>query len=222
LSRFAFGPPAALTRALVLLACAAGALPALAAAQQPDTMVVVTPVPQKSVTSAALPEVERSTSPGGAFIRSLILPGWGHAAIGAYTRGGFYFAAQTTTGFLLARSIHRLGIANQERALKESRLREALIATGVTSDTALASRLAADPDVAKSVRFVRSRHQQVEDWAALAIFLTFVSGADAFVSAHLRDFPSPIPLSLDVGGGSAPGSVSLGLKAAAGPRRGAR
>jgi hypothetical protein len=210
---------------MALVLCASALLPAAVAAQQPDTVraqhdttVVVIPVPEKSPTSSPLPEIERATTPGGAFVRALLLPGWGHAAIGAYTRGGFYFAAQTTSGFLLIRSIHRLGIANQERDLKESRLREALIAKGVTGDSALATALASDPDLAKSVRFVRSRHQQVEDWAALAIFMTFVSGADAYVSAHLRDFPSPLPLSLEVAPGDASGRVSLGLKAAVGSR----
>ena len=39
-----------------------------------------------------------------------------------------------------------------------------------------------------------SRRQQREDWAALGIFLLLLSGADAYVSAHLQDFPAPIEI----------------------------
>lgn len=196
----------------------AAAAPPPAAAQARDTAVVRT-VPQPTRSSVQLPAVDEPTTPGGAFVRALLLPGWGHAAIGAYTRGGFYFAAETTTGFLLARTIRRLELAKEGRDLKEDRLREQLIGQGITSDTALAARLDADPDVARSRRLVRSRHQQVEDWAALSIFLVFVSGADAFVSAHLRDIPKPIPVTLDVAPAGGAGRVALGLRVALRSRR---
>ena len=39
---------------------------------------------------------------------------------------------------------------------------------------------------------VEAREGQFEDWVAMGIFLTFLSGADAFVTAHLRDFPDPV------------------------------
>ena len=212
MSKAGAGQRAARTAAAALaIGAACAALPGRAAAQGRDTAVVRT-VPERTRSSVDLPAVDRSTTPGGAFVRALILPGWGHAAIGAYTRGGFYFAAETTTGFLLARTIHRLGLAKQARNLREDRLREELLAKGVTADSALVAALDADPAVARSRRLVRSRHQQVEDWAALSIFLVFVSGADAFVSAHLRDIPKPIPLSVEVAPAPAGRGVALGLQ----------
>ena len=33
-----------------------------------------------------------SVSPGGAFLRAVLVPGWGHVSIGANARAGAYFA----------------------------------------------------------------------------------------------------------------------------------
>jgi hypothetical protein len=182
-----------------------------------DTVVVVTPVPAPVQESVVLPQLDQPTTPGGAFLRAVLLPGWGHVSIGAYTRGGFYFAAETTTGFLLARTARRLEIAKNGRDLKEDRLREELLAAGADPDSVPAL-IDLDPDVARSRRLVRSRRQQVEDWAALGLFMVFLSGADAFVSAHLRDFPEPIPVTLDLEP-RPEGGVALGFKLAVGPPR---
>lgn len=203
-----------------LAALAAGmalASPSPSAAQLRDTVAAV-PVRRASAASG-LSGIEPPISPGGAFVRALVLPGWGHASIGAYTRGGFYFAAETTTGFLLARTIRRLGIAKEARNLKESRLREDLVTEGITADTTIERRLGEDPEVARARRLVRSRHQQVEDWAAIGIFFVFIGGADAFVSAHLRDLPRPLPISLEVAPAAGPERIALGLKLALGRSR---
>ena len=205
---------------LTLAALASGAIAQTASAQARDTVVVVTPAPTPVQPSVQLPQPERPTTPGGAFLRAVLLPGWGHVSIGAYTRGGFYFAAETTTGFLLARTIRRLALAKDARNLKEDRLREALLAAGTKADS-VDARVDLDPDVARSRRLVRSRRQQVEDWAALGLFMVFLSGADAFVSAHLRDFPEPIPMTLDAGPRPG-GGVTLGLSLAVGPPRAGR
>jgi hypothetical protein len=201
---------------LALAALLGSAQPARLCAQVPDTVVVVTPVPRPAQESVELPELDEPTTPGGAFLRAVLLPGWGHASIGAYTRGGFYFAAETTAGFLLARTVRRLEIAKEGRNLKEDRLRESLIAAGVTNPDTIDARLSLDPEVARSRRLVRSRRQQMEDWAALGLFMVFLSGADAFVSAHLREFPEPIPVSLGLAP-LPPGGVALGVRLSVGP-----
>ena len=41
---------------------------------------------------------------------------------------------------------------------------------------------------------VDARGQQLEDWLALGLFLSFLGGADAFVTAHLKEFPGPLGL----------------------------
>jgi hypothetical protein len=39
---------------------------------------------------------------------------------------------------------------------------------------------------------VRSRRQQVEDWAAIVIANHLLSGLDAFIAAHLWDLPTQV------------------------------
>ena len=39
---------------------------------------------------------------------------------------------------------------------------------------------------------VEIRSQQKEDWLAVGLFFLFFGGADAFVAAHLADFPQPL------------------------------
>ena len=181
---------ATVAAAAVLVLALAGNL----AAQQADTL-------------AAQP-----TTPRGAFVRALILPGRGHASICSYGRGGFYFVTETGIGIMLARTVHRLDVAKDVRDLKEARVREVLAASGVSSDS-LDARVARDPTVAHTQHLVRARHNQLENWMAIGIFMFFVGGADAFVSAHLRDFPPPISLSAASG---PEGSTQLGLKIAVG------
>jgi hypothetical protein len=51
-----------------------------------------------------------------------------------------------------------------------------------------------DPRVQEAQELRDTRSQQVQDWAALGIFILLLSGADAFVSAHLMEFPEPLTL----------------------------
>jgi hypothetical protein len=46
------------------------------------------------------------------------------------------------------------------------------------------------PEAETEFALARGRH--FEDWAALSIFLVFLSGADAYVSAYLADFDERI------------------------------
>ena len=188
-------------------------------AQQPETVVIGTgaaPFPtQESVDPT---DLRGPVSPGGAFIRALLLPGWGHASIGSYKRGGFYFTTEATTAIMLARVLRRLAIAKDARDLKESRVREALLAAGTSPDS-LPDLVDQDDGVAGARGLVFSRRQQLEDWVALAAFLVLLSGADAFVSAHLRDFPAPVVVEAAIGPG---GSIELGLRLPVGPPRGGR
>jgi hypothetical protein len=203
---------------LVLAQALAQMFPHSAAAQVRDTVVVVNPVPtpaEQADDLPELPELDEPTTPGGAFLRAVLLPGWGHASIGAYTRGGFYFAAETTAGFLLARTVRRLGAAKDARDLKEDRLRAQLLGAGRPADS-VDVLVQGDPEVARAQRLVRSRRQQMEDWAALGLFFVFLSGADAFVSAHLRDFPEPVTLDVVPAAG---GAVGVGLSVPVGRRR---
>lgn len=116
-------------------------------------------------------------SPRGAFLRSLILPGWGQSEIGAPERGVIYFALEAGSLWMVLKSQHRLEQAyEREDILKR---------TGVIPET-------------QTTGLVHSRRAQREDWIALSVFWLFFSGADAFVGAHLRDFDAQV--------GSAPGA----------------
>ena len=129
-------------------------------------------------------------TPTGAFLRSVVLPGWGHAAIGSHRRGAFYMAAQGGTGWMLLRIRARLSSATKRLDLVESDATARLTLAGITDPTALSDSLAVQEDVREARGLVESRRQQREDWIALGIFLVLLGGADAFVSAHLKDFPA--------------------------------
>jgi hypothetical protein len=52
-------------------------------------------------------------SPGGAFLRSLVLPGWAQSELGAESRGALYFFAETFSLFMVARTQVRLDWAER-------------------------------------------------------------------------------------------------------------
>lgn len=56
---------------------------------------------------------EPPLSPGGAFIRSLVIPGWAQAELGAESRGAFYFLAEAFSLFMVARTQIRLDHAER-------------------------------------------------------------------------------------------------------------
>lgn len=47
---------------------------------------------------------------------------------------------------------------------------------------------------------LRSKRQEIEDWAVLWVFNHLFAGAEAFVAAHLRDFPPDLRLRAVPGG----------------------
>ena len=180
-------------------------------AQPPDTLVVVT----ETEPDVQLPELDEPTTPGGAFLRAVLLPGWGHASIGSYRRGTFYFAAEATTGLLLARTLWRLDRAKDAQRLEEMWFAAAL-PPGLSQDS-VAVLLDRDQTVDDARELVDARRQQVEDWIALGAFLVFLSGADAFVSAHLRDFPEPLGAEARLVPGPTGLTAQLGIRVGLGP-----
>lgn len=131
-------------------------------------------------------------SPGGAFLRSLLVPGWGHVAIGSYSRGGFYFALEAATAYTFLRTRHRLSEARDRAAFREGVIRAELADGGVTAEEDIQAALDGDATLSSLRDLVESREGQNEDLVAWGIFLLFLSGADAYVSAHLARFPEPI------------------------------
>lgn len=155
-------------RCLVFLFGALVLAPTLAAQQTPPAAA-----PADTTEGAGV------VSPRGAFIRSLILPGWGQSVVGAPGRGGVYFALESTSLWMLYRTQQRLSAArSEERFLRENRL------LGPQEQFAL----------------VNAREEQRQDWLVLSVFWLFFAGADAFVAAHLRDFDQRVVLAPEPGG----------------------
>jgi hypothetical protein len=165
--------------------------------------------PVEAATPATSPAPPLSISPGGAFLRALAVPGWGHAANGSYTRGGVYFAAQSTTLYTLFRTRIRVGESQDRVRLREGILRARLDAEGVTDPEDVQARFDEDPALTELRGLLDSRKDQQEDLVALGIFLLFLSGADAYVSAHLARFPDPLEIE---GAPVAGGGFELGLR----------
>jgi hypothetical protein len=164
--------PAALV-AVALLACRPAAAQDEAAPDTARPLVV-------RGEAAAPDSASGGITPRGAFLRSLVLPGWGQSELGAPVRGGVYFALEAGSLWMLYKS--------------DRRLREALQAQRIARETGALAPTARLP-------LVRDRQNQREDWITLSLFWLFFAGADAFVAAHLQDFD------VQVGGDPGPGGA---------------
>ena len=150
-----------------------------------------------------------NVSPGGAFLRAVIVPGWGHASIGSYARGGCYFAAQAATVYTLLRTRVRIGTAQDRVRLTEGALISELAVVGVTDPDAIQQALNSDGRLRDVRGLLDSRKEQHEDLAAFSIFLVLLSAADAYVSAHLARFPAPLDIETQL---STDGAVDIGIR----------
>lgn len=164
---------------------------------EPDTMPVADTIPRE------LP------SPRAALVRAMLVPGWGHLYTEEYAHGTVYFAIQSTSWFMLGKTIRRLN----EVADREDRLR-------VLAADSLELAMAADPELAEALEdpdayeealltypglrnarnLARARRQQRQDWITYTLFFTFAAAVDAYVTAHLKDFPTDIIAEPAVGG----------------------
>jgi hypothetical protein len=192
---------------LLMLALGAGGVGALEG-QVVDTAQAAPIAPDEIVDDEARP-----MSAGGAFLRSVVLPGWGQAGFGAYTRGGVYFSGWTANWFMNFKNHVRLHEARNRLDLRTVQIRDALIAASPDPDSMravldttniLPNAVREDAIGADLQALVRSREQQREDWIAWSLFWLLASGIDAFVTAHLADFPAAIDLEPQMDG-----SVSL-------------
>jgi hypothetical protein len=117
-----------------------------------------------SDTSARRDTLHR-VSPGGAFRRSLLFPGWGQAATGRHTTGALFVAWEGTTMMMTL------------KAQQEANYLKRIGASGL-----------------------KLKRQEVQDWMVLWIFNHLFSGAEAYVSAHLQDFPKDLHVQSFPGG----------------------
>ncbi|HEX8451527.1 MAG TPA: hypothetical protein VF647_05485 [Longimicrobium sp.] len=178
-----------MTRALLLLVLLIAARPLAAQVTPPDT--ARRPVVDTAGAIRADTTPTGRISPKGAFLRSLVLPGWGQSEIGAPERGIIYFGLEAGSLWMVLKSHRKLGEAYE----REDILRR----TGVIPEE-------------RTTGLVRARRAQREDWIALSLFWLFFSGADAFVGAHLRDFDAQVGSAPGSGGVQVGGSVPVGKR----------
>ncbi len=145
--------------------------------------------------------------PAGAFLRGALVPGWGHAASGSLTRGAFYFGVEAAAGWMVFKTWRKLRVAREQAALWEERVTARLVSEGITDQEDIDAELDGHDEIGRLRELVDSRAQQREDWAAVAVFVLLMSGVDAFVSAHLQDFPEPLTIE-----GAPGGTVSLTVR----------
>lgn len=149
-------------------------------------------LPAPIVPGTTLPAID--VSPRGAFLRALVVPGWGHVVIGSYTRGGFYFATQTATIYTLLRTRSRVSDAQDRIRFHEGSIRERLAREGVMDAAVVQATLDDDENLLALEELLDARQEQHQDLVAVGLFFWLVSGADAYVSAHLARFPQPLEL----------------------------
>jgi hypothetical protein len=150
---------------------------------------------------SALPPVRGGASPRGAMIRSWLVPGWGQAAVGSNVRGGFWFALQGTSWYMLLKTIGRLNqargtedrlVAIATDSLNELIAMDSLLAEELSDQIAFENAVGEHTGVQNIRGLVDARGQQRQDWITYTVFFTLISGVDAYVNAHLRDFPVDI------------------------------
>jgi hypothetical protein len=122
-------------------------------------------------------------SPRSAFLRSLLVPGLGQAALDRGTAGGIFVSLEALSLLMTIKSKRDLRVA---RRLEADSLFFGIDADG---DTAFAP----SPVAGR----VRARKQHVEDWVALLIFNHLFAAADAFVAAQLWDVPARVSVTRD-------------------------
>jgi hypothetical protein len=172
-----------MNRILLALALALACLaPRAAAAQDPaprDTSRRAFEI--RGDTVPVVPDSLLRITPRGAFLRSLVLPGWGQSELGAPGRGGIYFLLESGSLWMVLKT---------HQKLKEARALETI------------ARESGEIGPTTKLPLVRDRENQREDWITLSIFWLFFSGADAFVAAHLQDFDVHVNAVPRPGGGT--------------------
>lgn len=188
--------------------------------------VATAPAAGQTFPAEALDSIAADTlhgpSPGGAFFRSILVPGWGQASVGSYGRGGVWFAIQSASWYMLMKTIGEL---NQVRGIERRRVAAAtdslneLIANDPDAADALSdpiafeNAIAADSAVAASRNLIDARKQHRQDWIVYTMFFTLMSGVDAYVTAHLKGFPDVLLVEPRTDGG-----LNLGVSVPVGSR----
>ncbi len=124
-------------------------------------------------------------SPKAAFLRSLVVPGWGQSALRRSTAATLFSAAEIGALYMVAKSRADLRRAQALNGLDS-------IAIGDPSLGGSVPRVPRVPAVPQEL--VNARRLHLEDWLAVLIFNHLIAGADAYVAANLWDLPARVSI----------------------------
>ncbi len=141
-------------------------------------------------------ETPGRVSPGGALVRSFLVPGWGQAVAGSPGRGSFYFTFESISLWMILKTSRTLGSARDIVAMRRLEAQERAFADGPVSLVELVAAIDTDQAVTDAENLEQIRLQQREDWLSFGVFFLLLGGADAFVAAHLAEFPEPLEVAI--------------------------
>jgi hypothetical protein len=181
----------------------------------PATAQVVAPPDTLTLINEPIPS--EAPVPRSAFIRALIVPGWGHLSMGETRRAAVFIGLQGTSWFMLGKTIMRYNDAHDIELGLEALAIDSVEAE-MAQDTALARELTENaaayaqavssyPGLGGARDLARSRRRHREDWIVYTLFFTFAAAVDAYVTAHLAGFPADVTVS-----GSRDDGLSLGVR----------
>lgn len=182
------GSPAARALIWCALLCAAvlAAVTDTAFAQERDTTIAPPPplqrLPQQD-------EVRAPLTPGGAFLRSFLVPGWAQHVLGRPRAGAFFVATEFVSAVMMVDARQRLALARRWG-------RDSMV-VGWELPTTPGEPPRAIVEPGPIAGRIPPRRQQVEDWTAILLFNHLLAGADAFVAAHLWELPVQLEFSHD-------------------------
>jgi len=152
--------------------------------------------PQDSAQAVETPASPGRPSAAGTFVRSMMVPGWGQAVAGSPGRGAFYFTVQSVTVWMILKTTRTLGSASDILAMRRLEAMARLGADPAVDPADLPVAVDADLAVSSAFELQQIRAQQREDWIAFGVFFLLLGGADAFVAAHLAEFPEPLEVAI--------------------------
>ena len=152
--------------------------------------------PQDSAQAVETPGSSGRPSAAGAFVRSMMVPGWGQAVAGSPGRGAFYFTIQSVAVWMILKTTKTLASASDIHAMRRLEAMARLSADPTVDPADLPAAVDADLAVSSAFELQQIRAQQREDWIAFGVFFLLLGGADAFVAAHLADFPEPLEVAI--------------------------
>ncbi|MFL5578070.1 MAG: DUF5683 domain-containing protein [Gemmatimonadaceae bacterium] len=125
-------------------------------------------------------------SPKRAFLYSFVVPGLGQDRLRRRKAEALFATVELGAWFMIGKSQNDLRIARAHKKDSVFVRNDPPVPPSIDSVAVFSP----DPLAAR----IKARRLHVEDWIAVVIFNHLISGADAFVAAHLWDVPAQVSL----------------------------